>query len=311
MAGPLCGIGSHPSAIFAASLAVAPWLFHSPYFATMAATNPFANIDFENDPLALETALDIQLTEMGYPMDPPGASPDHAAADGAPASSASAAGPAAGAPASSASAAGPARHEENARKKLKVGKDLWNSFAQHRGALSSVLDVPGDGAAAAIAPAPPENEFVARIKQVQADVTQSFAGCGADAHKLLCMTQYVCEATTSNYMFSNSQKLSVLMFIEGENWRSHEKQAFVYADGSWNSTDQLQVSSWDLLTALEGMWLWLEGSNATPWCWTEVKNQLVRNLAQVPSNVAEFLAKRAKEQSDVLRQATDNKVWKG
>ena len=72
---------------------------------------------------------------------------------------------------------------------------------------------------------------------------------------LLVLAKYTCQMSAANYQLSNKQKLMLLMLIDGNNWRAHRHQIFQYSAGSWNMRSAISVDAWDMLTALEGLFI--------------------------------------------------------
>ena len=121
----------------------------------------------------------------------------------------------------------------------------------------------------------------------------------------------------ANYCMSNKQKLMLAMLIDGQNWRAHCRQAFRYDDGAWVRSETLSIDAWDLLMALEGLFVQVSVDLATEdretqWSWeaagTDVIN-VIRSLLQQSADVIKELCGVAKANNDHLRKATGNKVW--
>ena len=76
-----------------------------------------------------------------------------------------------------------------------------------------------------------------------------------DVRKLLASSRFLREIDAANYMMSNRQKVCLAMLIEGELWRAHYKQMFRYEHGAWVTQTELKVEGWNILIALEGLFL--------------------------------------------------------
>ena len=76
-----------------------------------------------------------------------------------------------------------------------------------------------------------------------------------DVRKLLASSRFLREIDATNYMMSNRQKVCLAMLIEGELWRAHYKQMFRYEHGAWVTQTELKVEGWNILIALEGLFL--------------------------------------------------------
>jgi hypothetical protein len=71
---------------------------------------------------------------------------------------------------------------------------------------------------------------------------------------------------------------------------------------------------WDLLTALEGVFVHLNSLEDLPkWDEPHMINQIKADFNRIPSvgAVVGHYSRIAKEESDQLRRETENKVWKG
>lgn len=119
----------------------------------------------------------------------------------------------------------------------------------------------------------------------------------------------------ANYMMSNNQKLLLIMFLDGENWRAHNQQIFHYQDGAWTMAMALSIEAWELFLAVEGMFLYLaeiveKEEQQPPWKWESICSHVLDFLRDPAHNHLQILMDKTKQQSDHLRQATGNKAWK-
>ena len=91
----------------------------------------------------------------------------------------------------------------------------------------------------------------------------SFPDFTPESRKLISIAYYVCDMDAANYCMSNKQKLMLAMLIDGQNWRAHCRQAFRYDDGAWVRSETLSIDAWDLLMALEGLFVQVSVDLAT------------------------------------------------
>ena len=132
--------------------------------------------------------------------------------------------------------------------------------------------------------------------------------------KLMAMTQYLCQATISNYHLSNSRKLGLLLFVDSEHWRAHEKQTFGYKTGAWIKQERLSISPGDLFTALEGLFITMGDRGVLDWSWDAVAPKLEDIIAEFKEKDVDpftWFCQCAKDSGGHLRRKTENKVWKG
>ena len=139
-----------------------------------------------------------------------------------------------------------------------------------------------------------------------------------DVRKLLASSRFLCEINAANYMMSNRQKVCLAMLIEGELWRAHYKQMFRYEHGAWVMQTELKVEGWNILIALEGLFLEIaklleEREEQIPWSWQATcghVQHVIGDLLRGGVPILEALKATAKASSDHLRTTTGNKVWK-
>ncbi|CAE7706700.1 unnamed protein product [Symbiodinium sp. CCMP2592] len=145
----------------------------------------------------------------------------------------------------------------------------------------------------------------------------SFPDFAPETCKLVSIANYICDMDAANYCMSNKQKLMLAMLIDGHNWRAHCRQAFRYEDGAWVRCENLSIDAWDLLMALEGLFVQVSldlaaAERESQWSWeaagAEVLN-VIRHLLQQSVDVIKELCGVAKANSDHLRKATGNKAW--
>ena len=187
-----------------------------------------------------------------------------------------------------------------------------------------VAAAPAGGDAAADVGAPPArpaaDDVLNIVQSLEEDVAKQYPTHVGDKRKLLRVMKYLCDTTLSSYQMSHVQRLVILLILDGEHWRTHKKHTFHYADGSWDQTEYLDIVPWDMLTALEGLLVTLgtwQGDGDPPenwsppeWTWAAIRPHLHGYLSRDDSSVQSLCAV-AKEHSDALRVATDNKVCGG
>lgn len=123
---------------------------------------------------------------------------------------------------------------------------------------------------------------------------------------------YLCEENITGYAPSNKHILTMLMAIDGGQWRVHKKQAFQYdPTGAWLRRERLVVDAWDMLTALEGLFIKLGNDNdVLGWNWAAVGPEVRKILDNLDINLGlHALAVLARESSDHVRKQTKNKIW--
>lgn len=205
-------------------------------------------------------------------------------------------------------------------KRLKTGKDLLQSFAS----LQPHASVQAEPAAAEQAKAQPKS-FWDRHRAVGSDIDVLAArfNFSPDVKKLMCMAKFLCDATISTYILSNTHKLALLLYVDGESWRAHCKQAFRYDAGAWTMQPRLSIDAWELFTALEGLFIDIAGSEDFPPAWSWLSDDgpcvqdccvgILRRYAEdgaPPGQALECLRRVAKDNGDNLRRKTENKTWR-
>ncbi|CAE7726165.1 unnamed protein product [Symbiodinium sp. CCMP2592] len=146
---------------------------------------------------------------------------------------------------------------------------------------------------------------------------QSYPDFTPECSQLVAMAKYVCDMDAANYMMSNKQKLMLAMLIDGDSWRAHCRQAFHYKDGAWVRADSLYLDAWEILMALEGLFVQMSldveaAGHQVEWTWTSASFhivQIIRGLMQGTETVIKTLCGVAKTNSDHVRKATSNKTW--
>ncbi|CAK0904007.1 unnamed protein product [Prorocentrum cordatum] len=111
-----------------------------------------------------------------------------------------------------------------------------------------------------------------------------------ERRKLLRVMTDLCDTTVSSYQISHAQLLVILLVLDGEHWRAHNKHTFRYTDGAWDQTEYLEILPWDMLTALEGLPVKLgtwQGDGEPPeewsppeWTWAAIKPRLHSHLSR-------------------------------
>eukprot|EP00435_Cladocopium_sp_Y103_P075877 s462_g68.t1 len=201
--------------------------------------------------------------------------------------------------------------QEPPRKKLR-GRNLFNAFS----------DVQQEIHAEPAPPRPidpPVDESFNLIKQwktYKAWSSMSFPHAEPPARTLLEVTMFLSSMNAANYMMSSKQKLLLIMLIDGEHWRAHNKQIFKYHAGAWEMVSSLQIEVWDIFLAVEGLFLTSakhfedQGGDQPKWKWENIKDKAIASLFEHVHDALQFFGDHAKESSDHLRQVTGNKSWK-
>ncbi|CAE7597628.1 unnamed protein product, partial [Symbiodinium sp. CCMP2592] len=153
--------------------------------------------------------------------------------------------------------------------------------------------------------------------EMNIESVELFGGLGDGVCRLMVIAKFVCTMNCSNYMMSNIQKLTMCLLLEGEQWRAHQRQVFHYEDGAWVMVPSFTVRGWDLLLALEGLFVQLPTSLddqelQVSWTWHDMKIYLmdiVGDMVETDLNVMQVLTEVAKSNSDHVRVKTGNKVW--
>ncbi len=155
-------------------------------------------------------------------------------------------------------------------------------------------------------------------RRITDEIAAEFPDLPEWKHKLLRGVRYITTATISGYQMSNAHKLTTILLWEGEKWRCHNKIAFKYDDGAWLQSAQLDVSLWNELSALAGIFVKL-GSPASPqdegwecpsWDWGSIRPLASAIIANGDCTM-DTLCNFAKKESDALRIKTENKAWRG
>ncbi|OLP55530.1 hypothetical protein AK812_SmicGene48593, partial [Symbiodinium microadriaticum] len=121
----------------------------------------------------------------------------------------------------------------------------------------------------------------------------------------------------ANYMMSNMQKLTIFVLIDGGNWRAHKRQLFHLHNGAWDMEDRLALEAWDLLVALEGLFVTIASKieaagSEVQWSWLEASKYIHDTITESihDGDLINTLASFAKQNSDHVRMVTGNKTWK-
>ena len=69
-----------------------------------------------------------------------------------------------------------------------------------------------------------------------------------------------------------------MLFVDGDNWRAHEMQTFKYEDGAWQMVEMLEINTWNILTAVEGLFIRVSEFADVQWTWTSVYSVIVGQL---------------------------------
>ena len=174
-----------------------------------------------------------------------------------------------------------------------------------------------------LAPPPPD----VRPEQAKSllDVWKNYRTWGSNnypnlpVHVRTMMELMNCIASTnvSNYQMSTKQKLLLIMLVDGEHWRAHDRQMFYYENGVWKMKPSLTIEVWDLFLAVEGLLLTVskhfedqEGDARPAWNWNAIRDVVSDTIQGHVHDALHFFGNVAKEASDHLRQVTSNKAWK-
>ncbi|CAE8688578.1 unnamed protein product, partial [Polarella glacialis] len=205
------------------------------------------------------------------------------------------------------SQAGEPHSPERPKKKFKK-ECLWEAFAeaQNPSPVQPGVDHPR------VVPQKPLT-FLEEMSKIMKYVQETYPGWSTTDMKLIAIVKFLCDANTSNYILSNAQRLGVILLVDGEHWRAHRHQVFHYQDGAWVMTPQISISTWEILTSVEGAFISLaeQGADFT-WNWTSAKEYVdqVFTHGRSAGDATKFFCDLAKASSDHVRIATDNKVWK-
>ncbi|CAL1131577.1 unnamed protein product, partial [Cladocopium goreaui] len=127
----------------------------------------------------------------------------------------------------------------------------------------------------------------------------------------------IASMNVSNYQMSTKQKLLLIMLVDGEHWRAHDRQMFYYENGVWKMKPSLTIEVWDLFLAVEGLLLTVskhfedqEGDARPAWNWNAIRDVVSDTIQGHVHDALHFFGNVAKEASDHLRQVTSNKAWK-
>ena len=170
------------------------------------------------------------------------------------------------------------------------------------------------------APVPPptrEQSLMEVVDAYERDGLVRFGHLTVDAQKLLILAKFITDMDCANYMPSNMQQLTVCMLLEGNLWRAHQRQVFHYEDGAWVMAGSLSIQAWDLLLALEGLFIQLamslqEQDAQVAWSWSEAGphlTEILGDLEEVDRPVLQTMKDVAKNNSDHVRVKTSNKAW--
>lgn len=135
-------------------------------------------------------------------------------------------------------------------------------------------------------------------------------------HLILQVVKYMASMNAANYQMSNKQKLMLIMLVDGEHWRAHSRQAFMYSNGAWVMTTGLKIEAWEIFLAVEGLLLATAkhfedgGGNKPDWSWSSIADFVTSLMNSHRHDAVAFFGREAKQQSDHLRQTTGNKTWK-
>ncbi|CAE7791620.1 unnamed protein product [Symbiodinium sp. CCMP2592] len=140
----------------------------------------------------------------------------------------------------------------------------------------------------------------------------------APRHRMfMSVAKFICDMNAANYMMSNVQKLTIFMLIDGGSWRAHKRQLFHLRDGAWDMADKLTLEAWDLLSALEGLFVTIaskfeEAGGEVKWSWSEASEFIRDTITESihDGDLIDVLASFAKQNSDHVRMVTSNKTWK-
>ncbi|CAL1171366.1 unnamed protein product [Cladocopium goreaui] len=190
------------------------------------------------------------------------------------------------------------------------GRDLFRAFSDVQ-------------RSAHLAPPPPD----VRPEQAKSllDVWKNYRTWGSNnypnlpVHVRTMMELMNCIASmnVSNYQMSTKQKLLLIMLVDGEHWRAHDRQMFYYENGVWKMKPSLTIEVWDLFLAVEGLLLTVskhfedqEGDARPAWNWNAIRDVVSDTIQGHVHDALHFFGNVAKEASDHLRQVTSNKAWK-
>ncbi|CAL1142580.1 unnamed protein product [Cladocopium goreaui] len=127
----------------------------------------------------------------------------------------------------------------------------------------------------------------------------------------------IASMNVSNYQMSTKQKLLLIMLVDGEHWRAHDRQMFYYENGVWKMKPSLTIEVWDLFLAVEGLLLTVskhfedqEGDARPAWNWNAIRDVVSNTIQGHVHDALHFFGNVAKEASDHPRQVTSNKAWK-
>ena len=162
------------------------------------------------------------------------------------------------------------------------------------------------------------SSLVEKIQEMNIEGIELFGGLGDAVSRLMVIAKFVCAMNCFNYMMSNIQKLTMCLLLEGDQWRAHQRQVFHYEDGAWIMVSSLAVRGWDLLLALEGLFVQLSTSLddqelQVSWTWHDVKTymkDIVGDMVEGGLNVMQVLTDVAKSNSDHVRVKTGTRYGK-
>ena len=133
----------------------------------------------------------------------------------------------------------------------------------------------------------------------------------------MSVAKFICDMNAANYMMSNMQKLTIFVLIDGGNWRAHKRQLFHLHNGAWDMEDRLALEAWDLLVALEGLFVTIASKieaagSEVQWSWLEASKYIHDTITESihDGDLINTLASFAKQNSDHVRMVTGNKTWK-
>ena len=200
-------------------------------------------------------------------------------------------------------------------KRLCLGEGLMRSYrAYHSDAAGLAQPVPAN---AIVAPNVSRGTGALRkqVEDIRESIQTSYPLRSQDIQKVLMIAKFLCDENIAGYMPSQRHRLAILMLCGGEHWRAHKKITHRYdRRGAWVAADRLAIDAWDHLTAVEGLFVAMTLLDTPPeryrWEDFEVRLQGVLGSLGPPTGLMAALQDVAKQESDVSRRKTNNKVWK-
>ncbi|CAK0838509.1 unnamed protein product [Prorocentrum cordatum] len=152
-------------------------------------------------------------------------------------------------------------------------------------------------------------------REIMDKASTDFEDSPKDKITLAGLVRHLSEAPISNCALSSHHRLTMLLIIEGDRWRAHSKKCFYYTGGCWDQVEAFDIQGWGYIAALEGAFTKIGGAGVDDykcpeWKWPALQGVVGQMLRQDAVTLA-TLYKDAKEHSDALKKATDNKGWKG